>query len=568
MAKNREQLTEDITQQLNYIQTTIDDLTVTSATLQTEISRMVWDQVQRFEIKNTRFIAAQDPRARLLDIEERMEKILRGKIYTNAVKDYLGSFSQIEAQTVALHRDYNDLEVELKKLSPARQVVYNQAKDALYSSGINAAYKGPVMHMLLFQVTTGGSISDMEKILERWTTGDLSASSRSPTGKPIPNLQQYTTQLARDTSHQYAGTLNEIIRDEYGLEGMHYVGDIITDSRPLCVYLVNLRRDVPNKELQQLLDRPDLKPGRIPGTTVENFCTYRGGYGCRHLAFPVRVTRAPNEEPRPTPRRGKLNQAAIDALRAKNVRFYVRGRQNDEKAIQIIGNRFKNFDPVALIDQMDKIGEEYGVTWRDRSFELVEDPEQNGTAMKFLNSGTFKGKEITMNRRFYMKDGRLQGVYHSLFTVPGELQGKNFAKELFSALLDEYKAMGLREITVTANIDVGGYAWAQYGFEALDKTDVLQAFGKLKRKVDGAGGKYVFTDNKGGKTTINAKEIARIQEIISAHYEKYPDAPFPMNQLSRRKSGKALLLGTYWSGVLDLTKKRKLRIFEDYLKKR
>jgi hypothetical protein len=186
--------------------------------------------------------------------------------------------------------------------------------------------------------------------------------------------------------------------------------------------------------------------------------------------------------------------------------------------------------------------------------------------MNFENSGQYLGEGIVMNRRFYLKEGKLDGVYHSLFSIPKELQGKNLAKELFTSLLDQYKAMGLKEITVTANIDIGGYAWANYGFEAKDKSDVLSIFGKLKTKVTLSNGKYNYQDNKGNKTVITNKEVDRIQSIIAKHYEKYPDAPFPMNQLSRRKSGKALLLGSFWSGKLDLTKKRKLSIFEDYLK--
>ncbi|WP_346318185.1 hypothetical protein [Chitinophaga sp. YIM B06452] len=288
----REQITEDIIEHLDFIQSTVDGLATTSASVQHQLHEILWEQVQRFEIKDKRFIPRQDLRRRMIIIEEKFEKILTGKTYADAVQNYLSSFSTIEKTNIALQKDYNELQVDLQLTTPARRQVYKQAKAALYGSGIDAGFREPLNHMLLMQVTTGGSISDMEEILQRWNAGDLSAGSRSPTGRPMPNLQQYATQLARDTSYQFNGTVNEIIAQEFGLDGIMYVGDIIRDSRPLCVHLVNLRRDVGKDELAELLVRKDLLPGRIPGTTVQNFCTNRGGFACRHMSFPVRIRKA------------------------------------------------------------------------------------------------------------------------------------------------------------------------------------------------------------------------------------------------------------------------------------
>lgn len=274
---------------LDLISESVDSLTTTSRQVQSKLYELLQQQIRNFEIKDGRFISSQDLRRRMLLIDEQFEKILSGKIYTHAIRDYLSSYSTIEEVTVNIHKDYNDLKVDVSKVSPARKVAFEQARNALYESGIRSQYKDPVNHMLMVQVTTGGSISDMEKLLDRWTDGDLSGGSKSPTGRPIPNLQQYAGQLASDASHQYAGTIQNIIQNEYKLNGITYVGDIIRDSRPLCVHLVNLRRNISFTELKTLLSRPDLKPGRIPGTTVENFCTYRGGYRCRHSAFPVRM---------------------------------------------------------------------------------------------------------------------------------------------------------------------------------------------------------------------------------------------------------------------------------------
>lgn len=557
-----------VVEYLNQISGPIDGLVTTTEEVQAEISKMIQAQIQKFETKDGRFIASQDFQRRMLDIDGKFEKILSGKLYTHAIKDYLSSYSTIEETTINLHRDYNDLMVAVSKISPARKVAFEQAKSALYESGIRSEYKQPVNHMLMVQVTTGGSISDMETLLSRWTDGDLSKGSISPTGKPIPNLKQYAGQLASDASYGYAGTIQNIIQDEYGLDGINYVGDVIRDSRPLCVYLVNLKRNVSLEELSALLKRQELKPGRIPGTTVKNFCTYRGGYRCRHMAFPIRLEQRINNEEKGEKSNKPFAQQDIDHLKKNGIGFTNNGRNDDKAIIEFINKKLPNFDPVDLINRLDQISEKYSVTWKNREFDFDINTMGEQSFLHFVNSGRFEGRPISLNRRFYLKDGKPFGVYHQLFEIPLKLQGKHFAKEMFAELLDAYKKMGLKEITVTANINVGGYAWANYGFEAKYKDEVLQIYSKLERRVENANGEYKFIDNKGKTTLIKTKEVNRIAEIITAHYEKSPDAPFPMNLLSRRKSGKALLLDSWWSGTLDLKKKRKLRIFEDYLKKR
>lgn len=281
-------LNDDIVEHLDWIQSTINQVDTSSQQVQKELLAMLQQQIARFEIKDGRFIASQDLRRRMVIIEQQFENILTGKLYTNAIKDYLGTFSTIAEVNATLHQNYNDLQVKASLLEPARRVVYEQAREAMYGSGIDSQFKEPVKHLLLQKVTTGASISDMEKILDRWTTGDLSG-RQDTFGKPLPNLSQYNSQVARDTSYQFNGTVNQIIKEEYGLDGIKYVGGTVRDSRPLCVHLVNLRRDISNEELAKLLEDPNMKPGRIPGTTVENFCTYRGGYNCIHGAFPIRM---------------------------------------------------------------------------------------------------------------------------------------------------------------------------------------------------------------------------------------------------------------------------------------
>jgi GNAT superfamily N-acetyltransferase len=55
-------------------------------------------------------------------------------------------------------------------------------------------------------------------------------------------------------------------------------------------------------------------------------------------------------------------------------------------------------------------------------------------------------------------------VHHDYFTLEPEYQGKGIAQRLNTAAEDLYRANGIQYITLDANIDVGGYAWAKQGY--------------------------------------------------------------------------------------------------------
>lgn len=160
----------------------------------------------------------------------------------------------------------------------------------------------------------------------------------------------------------------------------------------------------------------------------------------------------------------------------------------------------------------------------------------------FDKSGTFK-----MTREFNERFDGIE-VHHDLFKLAKEYQGKGISKELFRLLYKRYQQMGVRYITVTANIDVGGYTWARYGFKASNQREVLNAI--------------VLADY------TSAETMQKAQDFVFDWYKKNnlpASASFPMRLLSEQAYGKEALLGSYWDGVIDLTDKEQTKIFERYL---
>ena len=61
-------------------------------------------------------------------------------------------------------------------------------------------------------------------------------------------------------------------------------------------------------------------------------------------------------------------------------------------------------------------------------------------------------------------DTNTKDVHHDLLMLEDGAQGGSAVKQMFAAVLPVYQAMGMKSISTQANLDVGGYAWAKYGF--------------------------------------------------------------------------------------------------------
>ncbi len=169
---------------------------------------------------------------------------------------------------------------------------------------------------------------------------------------------------------------------------------------------------------------------------------------------------------------------------------------------------------------------------------------------------------LEMRRNFnYQK----MSVYHALFKVDADKQGTGVGKKMLSALYKQYKAAGLKKIDVSANIDVGGYAWARYGFTAPKNQaeSMLRNFrtGNTSPKVPGK--------------TITSRQQAKATEIFRDFYRNNPDSKrFPMNLFASIGSnnpskggvaGKIAMLGRSWDGSIDLRDTEQRTYFENYL---
>ena len=98
------------------------------------------------------------------------------------------------------------------------------------------------------------------------------------------------------------------------------------------------------------------------------------------------------------------------------------------------------------------------------SFKVID--ETNGYKISIAAGDPLNGDSelFFMDRTFSIgKSGSLI-VQNEQLQIPESLQGSSINKDLFSSALDLYKAKGVSKVQLSANVDVGGYAWFRYGF--------------------------------------------------------------------------------------------------------
>lgn len=199
----------------------------------------------------------------------------------------------------------------------------------------------------------------------------------------------------------------------------------------------------------------------------------------------------------------------------------------------------KDFDLVELEAETKSILEQYGIAndFR-RKLHITKDNVQ----VVFKS----QGNNFWIVRDFSKTKGKIS-VDHSLFTVPEELQGKGVSKQIFKAFYKQYNNIGVSGINVHANIDVGGYTWAKYGFCTSQSGAMSLISSRLQQNI------------------ISPAQFNDATNIVKQYFANNKASNFPMNLLADTEYGKKLLLGSDWNGCIDLFNATQRKTFEKYL---
>lgn len=182
----------------------------------------------------------------------------------------------------------------------------------------------------------------------------------------------------------------------------------------------------------------------------------------------------------------------------------------------------------------------------DEKFEVIyaqDEEEQENSYQRFYGTGG------TVISHIIQKSEKTGKHFAYLDYYKAGKQGAGGAKAFFRAALGLYQKLGISQVHLQANIDIGGYAWAKFGFKPEQATwdnyrkDMLKYVHKLK---------------------FSAAAKEKLTQILK---DPDPRAIFVLSDLKdgEKSVGKHMLLGTDWIGKLDLDDETSYRRLLGYI---
>lgn len=155
-------------------------------------------------------------------------------------------------------------------------------------------------------------------------------------------------------------------------------------------------------------------------------------------------------------------------------------------------------------------------------------------------------------------------VEHAHFKIDSTDQGGGFTSRWFEQVKQQYRDNGFRYITVSANLDVGGYAWAKIGFDFDSRSDASDLLWKAKNtaRVKQTIGELsdetvaeiqALRDRFDAGEWVTPLEISRLgwRNRDADQFDGYPRTAGNGDQIEMWL-GKFIMLGSSWSGKLTL----------------
>lgn len=230
---------------------------------------------------------------------------------------------------------------------------------------------------------------------------------------------------------------------------------------------------------------------------------------------------------------------------------------------------FRNNDPALYREAMESgtiQGDIKGVDIKARA-ETPGWSDEHGIQPVVSVISEFRGErneELAVLRRDFTRDDENKlTVEHSIFRVADEMQGHGFAKTVLANSMDFYEKVGVRSISLQANADVGGYAWAKYGFVPTQQSwDAMRA----------SSGKQSITANNPAYERLDAPTKVAVDKLLASPDPRsiwaLADITTPTVRRGKKVTvGQDLLLASNWHGRMDLSNKEQRARFDHYISK-
>jgi hypothetical protein len=320
-------------------------------TVEPKFVKQVVEWVGKFQTSSGNLTRSKSNKDRIATFKTAIERHLQRAGYYDMISKFLVGFDEMSAAQTEIQQDLNAISLTKSFLNSFKRVAINQVITNMEKQGLLQSLINPLRNQLNIAVNQGSSLADTVQSIR----GQLET-----TEKRQGILKKLSLQSTRDALGQYDGVVNEAVRKTYKLDAILYVGSLVKDSRAQCErwtqYMDNGKRGlILFEQLEQEIMWADANgTGMIPNTTPENFCQNRGGFNCRHIAYPVRnpnkITTTGNVSTKvDADISAKEQQAAIQKLKVPEVKLGF-----DKKYDDIINSDDVTDEAKILIDKLEK----------------------------------------------------------------------------------------------------------------------------------------------------------------------------------------------------------------------
>lgn len=301
------------------------------------IQKTMFDELQNitrgFDIKDGKLLNNLKNLKLLGTLQNKLESIIVSPEYKKAVENFVSSYDEVANLNMSYFSLFNKDLKPKNTLPIIKRLAIEATINDLVGQGMSANVVQPVKSLLVENIVTGGSMSDLQTQLSNYLLNNN-------TGEGA--LQRYTKQITTDAINQYNAQYQETIAQDLQFSWGQYVGSNITTSREFCIHLTK-KRWVNKSELPTIIEghidgydcklskTTGLPLGMIPDTTEANFKVRRGGYNCGHQFFWVPDSSVPDGIKK------KFVLGPIDPFT---------GKINNNKTGVKVSDAFKNIDPL------------------------------------------------------------------------------------------------------------------------------------------------------------------------------------------------------------------------------
>lgn len=239
----------------------------------------------------------------------------------------------------------------------------------------------------------------------------------------------------------------------------------------------------------------------------------------------------------------KYRFSKADAIEISKIGYQItnKGSITFEKFMQRF---FPNFNLISLLTVLEN---NFTATTQTNIKRLIYFDDINKLLkIEYKNEFINEDDALLFIREFINKDGIIE-INHKYCVIPKNSRNNGLIKPVFQESLQQYVSMNARKILLQAGLSGGGYAWAKYGFVAINKNELDAILFKAK-------------------LALNRNDFAVVKKIYDIYYMKKPNGKsFPIDLWASLDYMKLILMGSDWHGELDLKNKEQFRNFKNYV---